>query len=58
MAEQPSKQPNIVLIVTDQELPWDRLPIAFQFALPQRRRLLAKGTSFKHFVTCASPCTP
>ena len=54
-----SKAPHIVLIVTDQELPWDRLPVTFPMsALPNRCRLLASSASFRNFVTATSPCTP
>ena len=53
------RPPHVVLIVTDQELPWDRLPVTFPLAeLPNRCRLKSACASFANFVTAASPCTP
>ena len=51
------RRPNIVLIVTDQELCWDRLPHTFPFAtaLPAREALRATSVEFPSFVTATSP---
>lgn len=50
------KQPNILLILTDQERQRDWLPKDVQ--LPARQRLISSGLEFTQYHTHTSPCSP
>lgn len=51
---------NIILIVTDQERRFHDLPQGFPFdrELPNRKRLMKMGTSFRNAFCASNPCTP
>jgi arylsulfatase len=51
-----ANQPNILLIVSDQERQRSWLPESAQ--LPQRQRLLDQGLEFTRYYTHSSPCSP
>jgi arylsulfatase len=50
------KQPNILLIVTDQE--YAHQPMPEDFVLPGRDRIRARGVSFNHHHATTTVCTP
>ena len=50
------KQPNILLIVTDQE--YAHQPVPEDFALPNRDRIRNRGVSFNHHQSTTTVCTP
>ncbi|MFL6238939.1 MAG: sulfatase-like hydrolase/transferase [Actinomycetes bacterium] len=52
----PASQPNILLIVSDQERQRDWLPPSVR--LPWRERLLSEGLEFTRYFTHSSPCSP
>ena len=49
-------QPNILLIVTDQE--YAHQPVPADFALPNRERIRARGVTFNHHHCTTTVCTP
>ena len=49
-------EPNILLIVSDQERQRDWIPD--EFALPARQRLMDQGLEFTRYYTHTSPCSP
>jgi arylsulfatase len=51
-----TKQPNILLIVTDQEYAHQAMPE--DLALPNRDRIRARGVTFKHHHCTTTVCTP
>lgn len=51
-----SKQPNILLIVTDQE--YAHQPVPEDFTLPNRERIRSRGVSFNHHHATTTVCTP
>jgi len=51
-----SEQPNILLIVTDQE--YAHQPMPEDFVLPSRDRIRARGVSFNHHHCTTTVCTP
>jgi arylsulfatase len=51
-----TKQPNILMIVTDQE--YAHQPMPADFALPNRDRIRARGVSFNHHHCTTTVCTP
>ena len=51
-----SKQPNILMIVTDQE--YAHQPVPEDFALPSRDRIRARGVTFDHHHCTTTVCTP
>ncbi len=51
-----TKQPNILLIVTDQE--YAHQPMPEDFVLPSRDRIRARGVSFNHHHCTTTVCTP
>src|SRR2546423_15493850 len=51
-----SSQPNILLLVSDQERQRSWLPPSIQ--LPWRERLIAEGLEFTRYFTHSSPCSP
>lgn len=51
-----TKQPNILLIVTDQE--YAHQPVPEDFALPSRDRIRARGVSFNQHHCTTTVCTP
>jgi arylsulfatase len=51
-----TKQPNVLMIVTDQEYAHQSLPAGF--VLSNRDRLRARGVSFDHHYATTSVCTP
>ena len=51
-----SKQPNILLIVTDQE--YAHQPVPEDFTLPSRERIRDRGVSFNHHHATTTVCTP
>ncbi len=51
-----SLQPNILLVVSDQERAWEWLPDGVE--LPWRARLRAEGLTFANHHTHSSPCSP
>jgi arylsulfatase A-like enzyme len=51
-----SAQPNLLMIVTDQEQPWALLPRAL--TLPGRERLAERATHFRRFHISGSICSP
>jgi arylsulfatase len=51
-----TKQPNILMIVTDQE--YAHQPMPAEFALPSRDRLRARGVTFNHHHCTTTVCTP
>jgi arylsulfatase A-like enzyme len=51
-----SNQPNILMIVTDQE--YAHQPMPAEFALPARDRLRARGVTFNNFHATTTVCTP
>jgi arylsulfatase len=51
-----TKQPNILLIVTDQE--YAHQPMPEDFVLPSRDRIRARGVSFNHHHATTTVCTP
>lgn len=62
-AETPAQgpdQPNILLVMTDQERGWWWLPDNFEFddLLPNRARLRRNGLSFSEYHTVTAPCGP
>jgi arylsulfatase len=50
------KQPNILMIVTDQE--YAHQPMPEDFVLPNRDRIRARGVSFNHHHATTTVCTP
>ena len=50
-----AKQPNILLIVSDQERRWKWMP---RVELPWRDRLRAEGVELTNYYTHSSPCSP
>lgn len=51
-----AKQPNVLMIVTDQEYAHQSLPAGF--VLANRDRLRSRGVSFEHHYATTSVCTP
>jgi arylsulfatase A-like enzyme len=51
-----TRQPNILLIVTDQE--YAHQPMPSDFALPSRERIRARGVTFDHHHCTTTVCTP
>jgi arylsulfatase len=51
-----TKQPNILLIVTDQE--YAHQPMPEDFVLPSRDRIRGRGVSFNHHHATTTVCTP
>jgi len=51
-----TRQPNILLIVTDQE--YAHQPMPADFALPSRDRIRARGVTFDHHHCTTTVCTP
>jgi arylsulfatase A-like enzyme len=51
-----TNQPNILMIVTDQE--YAHQPMPAEFALPSRDRIRARGVSFNHHHCTTTVCTP
>ena len=51
-----TKQPNILMIVTDQE--YAHQPMPEDFVLPNRDRIRARGVSFNHHHCTTTVCTP
>jgi arylsulfatase A-like enzyme len=51
-----TKQPNILMIVTDQE--YANQPMPAEFALPSRDRLRARGVTFTNHHCTTTVCTP
>ena len=51
-----TKQPNILMILTDQE--YAHQPMPAEFALPSRDRIRARGVTFNNYHTTTSVCTP
>jgi arylsulfatase len=51
-----TKQPNILMIVTDQE--YAHQPMPAEFALPSRDRIRARGVTFNHHHCTTTVCTP
>ena len=49
-------QPNILMIVTDQEYAHQALPV--DAALPSRERLRARGVTFNNHQVTTTVCTP
>ena len=51
-----TEQPNILMIVTDQE--YAHQPMPEDFVLPSRDRIRARGVSFNHHHCTTTVCTP
>jgi arylsulfatase len=51
-----SKQPNILMIVTDQE--YAHQPMPAEFALPSRDRIRSRGVTFNNHHCTTTVCTP
>ena len=51
-----TKQPNVLMIVTDQEYAHQSLPAGF--VLSNRDRLRSRGVAFDHHYATTSVCTP
>ncbi|MFZ4434056.1 MAG: sulfatase-like hydrolase/transferase [Microthrixaceae bacterium] len=51
-----TRQPNILLVVTDQE--YAHQPMPEDLALPNRDRIRSRGVSFNHFHCTTTVCTP
>jgi arylsulfatase len=51
-----TRQPNVLMIVTDQE--YAHQPVPEDFALPSRDRIRARGVTFDHHHCTTTVCTP
>jgi len=51
-----SRHPNVLLITTDQEQPWRRLP--HRLGLKNHERLMARATHFENWSVNSLPCGP
>ena len=51
-----TKQPNILMLVTDQE--YAHQPMPAEFALPSRDHIRARGVTFNHHHCTTTVCTP